>query len=518
MKFYHLYYCLFTLALFLVVSCESALEERPDTFYSEEQIFATEEGVESAVSGLFAAFSDAGYYGSSWHGLISPLSGKFWSNQQANIDAISLNCASNNTWLIRLWPQMYQTINVANVIIDNLEKSTLELSNSDIALGQAHFVRALTYFDLVRLFGAVPLRTSPTTADDLHLPRTDAAQVYDLIIADLERAADLLPAPGAYRLERPNHFAAQAYLAKVYLTLASQNNDLEAYTQARDLALEVVQNGPFSLVPTYTELFEFGNENTTEAIFEINYGHTGGIRNADLPRFFTPQNSTFVPDNIVTFGRIRPNKETFDQHVEQYPGDPRIDATFIYDSYERNNGNTQTIYPTRTTGRNGYAAIRKYLDPTYNGTTTARNIIHFRYADLLLMLAEAENELSGPEAAYAYVNQVLDRARDTDGDGVSDTEQPAAWSGMDQEEFRQRIRRERQYELLAEGQEWFDTRRFGYEYFLNEVVLPHNAHPSFDAPNDFVYPEGEKNMLLPIPLMEISGNQSISAQDQNPGY
>ncbi|WP_367388009.1 RagB/SusD family nutrient uptake outer membrane protein [Lewinella sp. LCG006] len=511
-------YTFLFLALLSLTACQNALQEDPETFYNEEQVFATEEGVEAAVNGLFSAFFDGGYYGSSWHGMIMPLSGKFWSNQTASQDATSLNTASNNTWLLRLWPQMYTTINTANVIIANLEKSEAGLANQETALGQAYFIRSLVYFDLVRLFGGVPLRTTPTTFDDLHLARATKGEVYELVIADLQRAMDLLPAPGTYRLERPTPFTAQAYLAKVYLTLASEGNDANYYNLAKTAALEVIQNGPYQLTPTYAELFDFGNENTVESIMEIQYGQTGGVRNADIVRMYTPRNSIYVANNVVTFGRIRPNKETFDQHVNQYPGDPRIDATFIYDSYALNNGNTQTIYPTRTTGNDGYACIRKYLDPTYNGTTTSRNMILFRYADLLLMMAEIENELSGPDAAYDYVNQVLARARDLDGDGMSDTVEPADWSGMSQETFRFRIRQERLYELLAEGQDWFDTRRFGYDYFLETVVRPHNEHPTFDSNRDFVYPEDEKNMLLPIPLTEISGNQLVNPEDQNPGY
>jgi hypothetical protein len=509
---------LLLMAFLALASCENALQEDPETFYNEAQVFATEEGVEAAVNGMFSALYDGAYYGSSWHGMVMPLSGKFWSNQGASQDATSLNTASNNTWLLRLWPQMYTTINTANVVIANLEKSEAGLPNQETALGQAYFIRSLVYFDLVRLFGGVPLRTEPTTFDDLHLARATREEVYDLIIADLQRATDLLPAPGTYRPERPTPFTAQAYLAKVYLNLASESDDANYYNLAKTAAQEVIQSGAYQLTSTYAELFEFGNENTVESIMEIQYGQTGGIRNSDIIRFYTPKNSTFVADNVVTFGRIRPNKETFDQHVAQYPDDPRIDATFIYDSYELNNGNTQTIYPTRTTGNDGYACIRKYLDPTYNGTTTARNLILFRYADLLLMMAEIENELSGPTAAYDYVNQVMARARDIDGDGASDSVEPADWSGMTQEEFRNRIRKERLFELLAEGQDWFDTRRFGYEYFLNAVVRPHNEHPTFDNNKDFVYPEDEKNMLLPIPLTEISGNQLVNPDDQNPGY
>lgn len=506
-------------SLLLLSSCKDALQEDPKTFYSETQVFATEEGLETAVNGMYSHFFDPGYYGSSWHGLLMPHSGKFWSNQGASTDATSLNCTPINVWLIRLWPQMYSTINVANVLMDNLEENEAGLPNRDIAMGQAYFIRALTYFDLVRLFGGVPIRTKPTDIDALHLSRSSKEEVYDLIISDLEMAKQMLPDPGEYRPERPTKIVASAYLARVYMTLASEEGaDQNLWNEAYQEAIAVYNSGMYSLLPTFAELFEPGNENTVESIFEIQYGHTGGIRNTDMPRMYTPSNSTFVPSSQATFGRIRPNKETFDAHVSQYPDDPRIDATYIYDSYERSNGNTQTIYPTRTTGRQAYPCIRKWLDPSYNGTTSDRNYIHFRYADLLLMLAEIENELNGPAGAYQYVNPVLARARDTDGDGTADAAQPADWAGMSQDEFRSRILQERHYELLSEGQDWFDVRRRGYRYFLENVVEPHNNHPTFDQTTDFAYPISIKNMLLPIPSIELSGNQAMSVADQNPGY
>jgi hypothetical protein len=115
---------------------------------------------------------------------------------------------------------------------------------------------------------------------------------------------------------------------------------------------------------------------------------------------------------------------------------------------------------------------------------------------------------------------VLGRARDANGDGnvTPDATTPANWSGMTKEVFRDRIMYERRYELLSEGEEWFDTRRRGYQYFFDNVVTPHNNNPTKDATRDFVYPTAEKNMLLPIPLAEIAGNQAISEKDQNPGY
>lgn len=489
-----------------ITGCNDYLEEDVETFIEEELVFTTEEGLESAVNGLYASYADPAYHGSSIHTFIAPVSGKFFSNQGASADATALNTLPNNTWLTRMWPQMYTTINVANIIIDNLEDSALP--NKERALGEAYFIRAATYFDLVRYFGGVPLKVTPATIEDLNTSRSSKEEIYNLIIADFEKAKLMLPNPGENLYQRPVKTAANMFLAKVYITLAGENNDFEMWQLAYSEAIQVY--GQYSLTPTFAELYNPDNENTAESIFEIQYATNGAVRNSDVIRSYTLKDFYDYP----TFGRVRPNKEVYDQHFNQYPGDPRIDATFIYDSYTKVNGSNQNLYPIQINGNDGFTGLKKYLDPDFNGSTTSRNILKLRYADLLLMLAEIENELTGPSNAYQYINEVLARARTTES-GM--TAQPADWSGMSQDEFRTRILRERQYELLGENHEWFDTRRRGYEYFLDEVIETHNNFPNLGN-KDFTYPVSVKNMLLPIPSTEISNNTEISQANQNPGY
>lgn len=492
--------------IFSIIGCNDFLEEEYDTFFEEEQVFSTENGVEAAINGLYQSYASPGYHGTSIHTFIAPVSGKFFSNQGASEDATSLNTLPNNTWLTRMWPQMYSTINVANTIIFNMEESTLP--NRDVSLGQAYFIRAATYFDLVRYFGGVPLKTLPANIDDLNTPRSTKEEVYELIFEDFEKAKLLLPNPGEYLSDRPVKTAANMFLAKVYMTLAGENNNMALWQDAYDEAIQVY--GQYNLVPVFDDLYDLSNENSPEAIFELQYGPNGAERNSDIIRSYTLKDFYDYP----TFGRVRPNKEVYDQHFGQYPGDPRIDATFIFDSYTKVNGSNVNLYPTQINGNDGFTAIKKYLDPDFNGSTTSRNMLKLRYADALLMLAEIENELNGPGNAYQYVNEVLARARNTESGPVTE---PADYSSLSQDEFRRRIMRERQYELLGENHEWFDTRRRGYEYFLEDVIETHNNFPNLGN-KDYTYPISVKNMLLPIPSTELSNNTEISQADQNPGY
>ena len=507
---------IFLVLLFITLiasACEDGLlEETPDTFDSEAQIFSTEQGAETALNGVYYAFQQGNYHGASLHNLLMPVSGKFYSSQNSNIDATGLNPTPSNNSLVDVWQGAYETINEANIVIDNLNGASAGLANRDAVLGQAHFLRAATYFDLARLFGGVPLRAEPARLDNLNLPRASLGDVYAQIIADFELAEDLLPddLPG-----RPGPLAATAYLAKVYLTRATTMMDDGFLAPAREHALEVIESGRYRLVDDYGDLFDRNNENTAESIFELQYGFTGGIRLADFSRIYTPRGSVFQLPNVSTFGRVRPNKETFDLHADTYPGDPRIDATFLSGEYERD-GNTRTIYPRRTRGGDGYAVLAKYLDPSYNGTTTEANMIKLRYADVLLMMAEIENEMNGPDGAYPYVNQVLTRARNSGADAGAT--EPMNYSNLSQEEFRGRIRQERLFELLGEGHAWFDTRRHGYAWLRDNVIVPHNTHPNFEDGRDFEYPDDPKHLLLPLPRTELSGNSAIDVNDQNPGY
>jgi hypothetical protein len=513
MKNYFLKLTLFAV-FFNFFSCTSFLEEDVESYYNEEQIFSSNEGIEAAVNGLYQRFADPAYYGTAMHTFINPISGRFYSNQTASIDANSLNCTPTNTWLTRMWPSMYAAINTSNIVIDGVQNNGKELERENWALGHAYLIRAATYFDLVRLFGSVPMRLEPTNVNNLDKPKSSKQEIYEQIIADLEMAGDLLPETESTASGKPLKWAAYMYLAKVYMTMAGEDGGNPVYWQnAWDEAIKVY--GKYSLTPSYNTLFTLGTENTSEAIFELQYSHIGAERNSDRPRSYTPQNSTFVGNGITVFGRIRANKEVFDSHRSQYPTDPRINGTFVHTSYVKATGGNQTIYPTVTTGTNSFVFIKKWFDSSYTGSTTQRNHIVLRYADLLLMLAEIENELHGPTNAYQYVNQVLLRARNTTTPAAVD---PMDWSGMTQDQFRIRIMQERQYELLAEGHDWFDTRRRGYQFLLDHVINKHNNHLPFATGFDFVYPINTKNMLLPIPSDELNANHALSVNDQNPGY
>ncbi len=546
---------LFLIITALFISCEDVLTDIPENQFSEVQVFSTEEGVETAVNGMYAQFQGYDYYGARMRLLLWPHSGKYQSKQGANADANKLNIANTNINLDKLWRGMWQTINQVNIVIANAEGNGLD--NEASSLGQAYFLRAHIYFDLVRMFEEVPIRLAPTTKDDVHIAKSSKEELYNQVISDFIKAAELLPDRGEYIDGRPLKYAANAYLAKVFIFLAGQNDasiqpsgfnsvteseisvtSINNFWEEAKTELDyVITNGGYSLTSTFGELWEQDSRNTQESIFELQYGHTGAVRTNDIIRDVNPKSHPNVAQGTTLFGRIRPNKEMFTDHVRQYSGqtfsgdfipagnngailsfdenitDPRIDETYIYNSYiQTNNGSEKKLFPIRNKGNDAYAQLNKYKDLTYDGTTTIKNIILLRYAEVLLLRAEVENEINGPGSAYGFVNQVLLRARTT---SSGTTIQPEDWDATNvptQADFFERIMKEREFELNGEGHEWFDMRRHGLGRF-QEQIDHHNAAVDFYGSinnKDFIFENIEAEMKIPIPLAEISGNNLIN--------
>ncbi len=531
------------------------LTDIPKNAYTANQIFSTPEGVETAVNGMYFDLQAFDYYGARFHLLVWPHSGKYHSNQTASQDATSLMLQNTNSNLDKLWAGMYKTINTVNVVIRHLKKSTV--SNRDFAIGQAYFLRGLTYFNLVRLFGEVPLRTVPTTVNDLNIPKSSKEQIISQVLKDFTKAKRLLPDRGEYLPGRPLKYAANAYLAITYMWIAGREQDDAQYLNEEMLHTEQILNfweaakkeldtvilkGGYSLTPRFEMLFNEGSENTSESIFELQYGHTGAVKSSALIRDVSLKNSELIPLGTQAFGRVNPNKEMFSDHVIQYSGkkyknfefipagkssnklklndaiaDPRIKRTYLFNGYvQTTNQKNKNLFPV-VSGKSRWAHVflNKYPDHTYNSTTQSRNFILLRYADILLRRAEVENELTGPTKAFSYVNKVLARAR-TVANGY--TKYPADWSIKecpDKKTFRARIMKEREFELNGEGHEWFDMRRRGLRPFI-EQVKHHNRAVKFYKSNgggsagDFIYHHPETQMLMPIPLSETSANSLIN--------
>lgn len=517
-------------------SCSDFLEENPTTELSKEAIYGSEENVLSVLNGAYSTMAAYNSYAFRYYHVLSTTSGMFVSTKSNEIPMTSLKIESNDVNVEELYRAQYKTIGVANDILANLPGSTIKEDVKNRVIGEASFIRALTYFNLVRLFGPVSLITQPVESfEQAHFPRTAVAEVYKQIITDLDSAYSKLPVAAVQQVGRPHKFAAKALLAKVYLTMAGNDDASEYWEKAYTEAKAVYDSQSYGLVTPFASVFDISNKNNKEVIFSIQFhSNQGGM---SLTETCLPSRNYLTPNATVSnvWGKTRPCKDVFDLFGKTYPNDPRIDATFLHTKYYKLDVKKDiNIYPskTKTNGQNNddieYPFIKKYVDPGYV-TSSSCNFIYYRYADLLLVLAEAANETGRTAEAVGYVNEVLSRARDKNGNSVSDVGEvsPAAWATtLTKEQVRDKIMTERQIELLGEADEWYTVRRRGAD-FLKAIIERHNNHPAIKdvatlARYVYRYPSADvdikRNMLLPFPANEIARNEAISQEEQNFGY
>lgn len=492
----------------LLASC-SLVEEPP--FLSNESTFSSLTNAQSALDGVYGAMGSYNYYGNHYQYQVNGSSGFFVSgkgnrNTHAdNLNLCSLKPKANSVTNEAIWKGFYQAIGRANdviksmTIVDPAMATNDEMGMNDV-IGQAYFARAFTYFNIVRLFGDAPLRLEPTTPGTVHMAKAPAEVIYDQIISDAELAASLMNDKSLQRTGYPANLAANMLLAKVHMTLATapvelQDGGVNYWQMAYDEAKKVY--GAYTLLSDYNALWmEETSNNTSESIFEIQYNE---IASSNFVRLWTGTDGSYGS----TWGRLRINPERYDLHAASYPGDPRIAGTYVstYFRHKKGTGYFKS-HPdvARTNFRSGYPYSYKYWQKTPIQTNyNNQNYVAFRYADLLLMLAEISNELNNGEQ-MGYVSEVLARV------GLV----PSAEYNGGQDSFRNAIMKEYQFELIGEGQDWFTNRRRGFDYFRDKVIVPHNEGPLFNSKIDVTLHNDESVMLLPFPSIEINTNQEIN--------
>lgn len=500
------------LSIFILQAC--SLEETPP-FLENESVFSDPDNATTALNGTYEKMTNYDFMSNCYVFLLNNTSGFFVTtkkggnkNNPFNSTQASLKPLSGDNELNRLWKAHYRTISSANDAIRGinptegigLDKEQTKLND---VLGQSYFVRAWTYFNLVRLWGDVPLPLEPTTADKIHLPKTPAKDVYKQVISDAQNAAKYMN--GAMGVGYPKQYAANMLLAKVYMHLATadaalQDTGANYWQLAYDEAIKVY--GKYELVTDYAHLFDdIESENTKESIFEIQFSE---LVTSDYGRSFTPQ--WYL--NVNTFGLQQVNPEVYDCHEAAYPGDPRIASTFLSEYTQTNNGKTITTYPTRAVRPSNWRLSFPYMFKTslknkaLDTRNHNRNVVIYRYGDLLLMLAEISNELQNGEQ-LGYVTELLARP--------SINLSPQAKYSMGQDAFREAVMYEYTFELLGEGQDWFNNRRRGYQWFRDHVIDPHNNYSGRIDAIDVTHETDESIvMFLPMPSDEINTNEGIN--------
>ncbi|GHB74923.1 RagB/SusD family nutrient uptake outer membrane protein [Persicitalea jodogahamensis] len=396
---------------------------------------------------------------------------------ETEMDEMSPTAA--NSFLNTIWNTCFETIARSNNIISRLDAAGLTEAQKNQFRGESLFLRGLSYFYLVRLFGNIPIVDvafrSPDEIADFDMTRRSTDDVYKLIINDLTESATLLNGITLSSKSQASTGAAKTLLGKVYLTTRQ-------FDQAKTILKEVIDSKVYSLNSDYKKLFTNGNDELQESIFEIKYlsGNLGeGNRFSGQ---FTPArfDMAIFPNNMQGSGRILPTRPMADAYES---GDLRRKAS-IGDSVRLVTGKYEKeLYGLKfvdfTTGVQGDGGI---------------NFTVLRYADVLLMYAEALNETGNTTEALTYINLVRSRA------GLT----PLA--GLSKADFALAMEKERRVEFFLEGHRWFDLVRTGRA----QTVL--NAYFK-DAGLSFTVAEHE--LIMPIPLREININPNLG---QNPGY
>jgi len=400
---------------------------------------------------------------------------------------------TDNAAALDIWRGPNPGILYCNTVLESVPNMDIDEDIKNRCIGEAKFLRAHYYFILVQLFGDVPLSLTPAQpGDDLYPTRTDKDLIYqDVIIPDLLDAIELLPPRETYESAdkgRASRGAAAGMLSKVYLTLGNYQEALEMCNLVEELG--------YTLNPDYSDCFggEERHKNTEESLFEVQFlgltkaGFWDDENQANwLSTYMGPRNSGWVGG---AYGWNQPTEKFVSQYEE---GDLRKDKTILYEGGTDFDGHAYK----KTMSNTGYN-VRKFLvplsvSPDYN--TNSASIIVLRYADVLLMKAEALNELGSTAEAEAPLYEVRKRAGLTDRTDVE---------GLTQEQMRDKIRHERRTELAFEGHRWFDIIRWeNGQYALDFLHSIGKVNAS------------EKHLLLPIPQKERDSNPNLS---QNPGY
>jgi len=479
----------------MLVACSDFLDREPLDEITTGTFYTTAEEAQLGAKSMYSAIQAINWKGKSWMIEEIPSDNSTTGGNDPDFSPIdNFTTSPDNAPVLEYWTEHYKLVTLANQILTFVPSINMDEETKASILGEAKFLRAYAYFDLVRIFGDVPIVTEvPTNESDVNVFRDPLSDVYDFIISDLEQSIIDLPASRpSSDLGRATSGAARAILAKVFVTIGR-------YEESMELCRTIISSGQYSLVEDYADNWlKDKSDNNIESIWQIQYvgcgpGNTGNA----LQAFFAPWGQA-ITGNTDGWG-------------SQIPTSPSIDnpGTTIRDAYSNedlrkyhtimtpgesypmiNPENGGYMYPPAGASR-GQSNIKKYViggGPDVCFMSTPQNQHAIRYSDVLLTLAEAACRMSGditvtPDVVEAF-NMVRRRA------GVSQASNVTT----------EMVFQERRLEFAFENHRWFDLLRKGD---VKTTMLLHGKQMQ-----DF-------NVLFPIPASEIDINPNLT---QNPGY
>lgn len=479
----------------LFSACEDPLTEEVFSFISTSNFYKTAGDAEAAVLAIYASQTPDDYYSRTFYDLVT------LADDQVRIDRNPTFLAVDNWQLTpehpfpgNLWTAMYRTINRANTVIERVPAIEMDATKKSNLIAEAYFLRGSNYFNLVRLWGGVPISTSEVnTVAKTANPKAPVEKVYEQIILDLQAAEKSLPVTRpSNEAGRVTKGAAQALLAEVYLT---QQN----WKAAADKAQEVISSGQYQLLEDFGSIFSIGNKNNKEIIYSIQYD---GIKVSNWYASFSHNLGTDNPfcANGTSNWAVDPTSDLWKTWIWSAwdKKDLRRTAS-VYDTLVNKAGKVISVY---NLGR-PFPAYRKWNAPgeTSNSSCPVNPVV-LRYADVLLIFAEATSQANnGPNAAaYDAINRVRRRAYKQPQGVASEFDLPA---GLSAPAFREAVLKERSLEFTIENKRMFDLLRTNQiPGILIAIGKPANPNAK----------------LFPIPKGELDANTALTSADQNPGY
>ena len=485
-------------ALMLLAGCDF-LKKEPLTSITPNNFFTSVDDAESSLTAVYDALQGTGGYGQDLY-----VAGEMPTDNVTSING-DVNAVQNIAWtpntsqVGNIFRQMYLGVNRANIVLKYVPNVTMDTTRRSQILGEARFIRALCYFNLVRAYGGVPLRLQPTESSqpgEINLPRASAEDVYAQVVSDLQRAAVQMPAANPNRAGRN---AASALLARVQLT---RRNWAAAQAAAQTvIARNVPLNTPFK------SLFPAENKGA-ESLFEIQYAGTadGGSILPDLMLPLPFATYSFSKFNIPSAELIA-FADTVNDRRWAYNGNITSNGAFVgRDHVSYLDATKNRVSGANANDRGPFVFKWTSIGGNFNSTD---NSYVLRMAEVYLAYAEAVNEQSGPnQDALDKLNRVRTRA----GLAALTLGSPQAAT---KQALRNEIDRQRRLELAFEGERWWDLVRYA-RHTLADASATHTITALDIISQRRAGGARDVNFLVfPIPQAEINTNPQIQ---QNPGY
>ncbi|EHQ29329.1 RagB/SusD family nutrient uptake outer membrane protein [Mucilaginibacter paludis] len=413
-------FILLTILSLSVVSCKKFLNTVPTDSLVTTDYYTTESKLNSALAGVYQPLGTAGIYGDNMFDQMGASTDEgFYARSAQTTGIMVYNFDYGNSDLNNFWTQLYQGIERANLLIQNINLAPMDETKRQVILGEALFLRGYYHFLLVSNFGDVPLKTAPTSSvTNVNIPRTPTKQVYAQVLADMQAAEGKVSTATA--LGYGGHVsktAIEGILARVCLTMAGAPlNDESKYADALMWAKKVQASGEHSLNSSYRQVFINLHQDlydVRESMWEVENKGTGADGLGNVNRLGNT-NGIALSVNYdaigYSYGFVNTTAKLFNLYA---PGDIRRDWSIAQFSY--NSATTPVSYTYFTSAqiynRNAGKFRREYeISALKSKNITPINFPILRYSDVLLMLAEAENHINGPTSiAYDAINQVRRR-------------------------------------------------------------------------------------------------------------